>query len=123
MQIRHRLEEHYLYSSPLITQQNSDLHKLESFSTSAPNNACILASGYCCQLISKSPTTVTCMVFKNAEPVYDLPIDSRVVGIYKVQLSCGFIKRLSVTMLASKAICYTGFKENCLVFIKLLHAV
>lgn len=123
MQISHRLEEHNLYGTSLIQQQNTRLSQLQSFSISVPNNACILANGCCCQVISRGSNTVTCMVFKKTEPVYNTPVDSRDVGIYKVQLSQGLVKRLPHTTLASKALCYTAFKGNCLMFIELLHIV
>lgn len=123
VQITHRLEEQNLYSELLTSQQNPELCELQLFSTIAPNNACIIFDEWCCQVLSKGPSIVTCMVFKNSEPVYNTPVDSRVVGIYKVKLSDGFVKRLPLGTLACKALCYAGFKDDCLIFLQLLHAV
>jgi hypothetical protein len=123
VQVTHRLEEHNLYSEVLLSQKNIELCELHLFSAIAPNNACLIGNEWCCQVVNKGPSFVTCMLFKHSEPVFNTPVDSRVVGIHKVEVSSGFVKRLPFTTLAHKALCYTGFKDGCLVFIKLLHTV
>jgi hypothetical protein len=122
VQVARRLEEQNFYSDFLPYQQNTKLYELQLFSNIAPNNACILANEWCCQVLSKSLSSVTCMMYKHSEPVYTTPVDSRVVGIHKVFISSGFVKRMPLETLACKALCYSGFKDGYLVFFQLLHS-
>lgn len=124
VQICNRLKEHDLYSSSVATEQKSaESCELQFFSCVAPNNACILVTGHCCQVLHKGQKSMTCMVFSNTEPVYTDPVDSRVVGVYKVRLSSGTVKHLPLNALASKAIYYAQFSQDSSVFIELLHTV
>lgn len=85
VQISHRHEEHNLYGNSVATEhRSSELHKLQFFSCTVPNNVCICVTGHCCQLLCKGQKSMMCMVFSNTEPVYTSRIDSRVVGVYKV---------------------------------------
>jgi hypothetical protein len=125
IQVVHRLQEetsakNSLFSSQYVTA-TCELH---TFSCSSPNNYCILLDdARCCQVITIDSQYVTCMVYKDSEPVYVQPCDSRITGIHKVQLSKGILKTMPRSTLACKAICYASQADDCLVFIQLLHSL
>jgi hypothetical protein len=124
IQVCHRLKEHSLYSSPSLLQHPCEQCELQHLTYAPPNNSCILvADGRCCQVVSKSQKHVTCMVFSESELVFSSPIESQIVGIHKVKLSCGVLKHLPLNALGHKAMCYPQYSGDYLVFIELLHAV
>ncbi len=121
-QVSNRLSEYSLYSSPKLQHSTTEQFELQHFAVSPPNNSCILAdNGRCCQIVSKSQTSVTVMLFYMAESVFDSPVDSRTIGISKVKLSQGVLKHLPPNILAQKAMCYPQFNADSLIFIELLH--
>jgi hypothetical protein len=67
--------------------------------------------------------TAACMVFTKAEPVYTDPCDSRIIDVYKVRLSNGMLKYLSLDTTAFKALCHADEGRDCLIFMQLLHVV
>jgi hypothetical protein len=89
--------------------------ELQTFPCTPPNN--------CCQIANKSLNFALYIAFNNSEPVYVCPIDSRTVGIHKVQLPSGIIKHLPLNTLACKEICYADFSSDCLVFTELLYGM
>jgi hypothetical protein len=117
-QVCNRLSEYSLYNSPKL-QCLTEQCELHQFALSPANNSCILTEdGHCCQIVSKSRTFVTVMLFYNSESVFDSPVDS---GIYKVKLSHGVLKHLPLNILGRKAMCYPQFNANSLIFIELQH--
>jgi hypothetical protein len=94
----------------------------DSYSCKAPDNCCILEDGRCCQIINIFRDQVACMVFSNAEPLFVIPCDSRVLGFHKVKLSKGVMKILPVKTIAFKSLCFPDYERDHLVFSKLLHA-
>jgi hypothetical protein len=123
-QVCRRLKERSLYSSQSTLKCSTEQCELQHLPCITPDNCCILVDdGRCCQIVSKSQQYITCMIFNDSEAVFDSPVDSRFVGVHKVKLSRGLIKRLPLTVAVQKAICCPELNGDYVIFIQLLHAV
>lgn len=121
MQVIHRLHEPSTYSSKPVTSVPDTCSEIQCLSCTPPNNCCVPSDGRCCQLINKCATYVSCVTFSNAEQVYTHPVDSRIIGMHKVRIASGVMKRLPLNTEVHKAMCYEHYSTDYLVFVELLH--
>jgi len=64
-----------------------------------------------------------CMIFNKSEPVFMQPCDSRIVGLHAVHRSKGVMKFIPLKTLVGKAMSFTDFTSDRLIFIQLVHSL
>jgi len=122
VQIANRVREKNFFSS--LTSPTLVLTTcLGNYSCQPPDNSCILESGQCCQVVRVENDNVLCLTFKESNPVYSSPCDSRILGVHRVRLCTGKLKHMPINTMASKALSFSDHNQLELVFLQLLHNV
>jgi len=122
LQAANRLQEQTVFSK--YSYKHFVLNSvLEQYSVTPPNNVCILEDGRCCQVVSVNKQVVTCMVFGDVQPLYTSPCDSRILGVFRANLSSGVLKHLPHGTNARKAMSCVDFAQSKILFIQLLHTM
>jgi len=122
VQAVNRLQEKAAFSKSLRKHISLE-STLGQHPTSPPNNSCILEDGRCCQVVSVDREAITCMVFADTQPVYTVPCDSRIIGVFRSRLSSGILKQLPPCTKTCKAMSCVGFLQSEILFIQLLHTM
>jgi len=102
------------------------------FSHKMPNNAYILDNITCCEVVNDDAIDATsdlslsfllCRVYENAQPLFNSPCDSRIIGVFTVQARDSSIVKVNRNRLKTQAIMVRehGRRSHC--FMAILHDV
>ncbi len=90
------------------------------------DNIFALSDLECCDVVSilpgkdSGPKMLLCRVYNHLEPYFVKPCDSRLIGIYKAQISQTRMKKLPEELLVRKA--FMVESDGCLIILTILHS-
>ena len=98
-----------------------------NFASKKPNNGFIMSDHSCCQVVETTNDTgeesnkiVLCRIYKEIEPLFCDPCDSRLIGAYRVTYQTSCMKLLSTCQLIKRAIIIEQNNDKA-IFLAILH--
>ena len=120
-QVVKRLSEIYV-----IIPQNK-LHT-KKICMSCPNNSYMLHDGRYCEVLCKEGENINfdlqqyhCRIFQRTKSLFDMPSDSRLIGVHVANFDYSFIEAISSTAIKSKVFMIQKENKKKIILMTLLH--